>query len=136
MGKDLPALAKAEWALMEALWTRGRATAGAIQADLQPTRNWAYSTVKTILDRLVEKGYVKSRRVGNVYEYTPKFRRGAIVAQTLEELTDRVLSGSVTPLFQHLVERRGLTTDEVRELRKMLDEYDDTHPPKETGKTA
>lgn len=124
MAKDLPALAPAEWALMEALWERGRATAGALQADLQSTRDWAYSTVKTILDRLVDKGYVKSRRVGNVYEYTPRIRRGAAVDRTLDDLTERVLDGSVAPLIQHLVERRGLSHDEVRDLRQMLDAYD------------
>ncbi len=133
MAKELPALAPAEWALMEALWERGRATAGALQADLQSTRDWAYSTVKTILDRLVEKGYVKSRRVGNVYEFTPRVRRGAAVDRTLDDLTERVLDGSVAPLIQHLVERRGLSNDEVRDLRQMLDDYDAKHSDSDHG---
>jgi len=123
VSKDLPALARSEWVLMEALWTRGRATAGALQADLQSTQDWAYSTVKTMLDRLVEKGYVKSRRVGNVYEYSPKIRRGAVVTRTIDDLADRVMSGSVTPLIHRLVERHPLTQDEVSELREMLDRY-------------
>lgn len=118
---------------MEALWERGRATAGALQADLQSTRDWAYSTVKTILDRLVEKGYVKSRRVGNVYEFTPRVRRGAAVDRTLDDLTERVLDGSVAPLIQHLVERRGLSNDEVRDLRQMLDDYDAKHSDSDHG---
>src|SRR5262245_24231791 len=111
---------------MEALWNRTRATAGALQADLQGTQGWAYSTVKTMLDRLVEKGYVKSRRVGNVYEYTPKVRRGAAVARTLDDLTERVFTGSVTPLIHGLVERRKLSPDEIRELRDMLDNYSES----------
>lgn len=123
MSKDLPALARSEWVLMEALWTRTRATAGALQADLQSTQDWAYSTVKTMLDRLVEKGYVKSRRVGNVYEYSPKIRRGAVVTRTIDDLADRVMAGSVTPLIHRLVERHPLTQDEVSELREMLDRY-------------
>lgn len=123
VSKDLPALARSEWVLMEALWKRGRATAGALQADLQSTQDWAYSTVKTMLDRLVEKGYVKSRRVGNVYEYSPKVRRGAVVSRTIDDLADRVMSGSVTPLIHRLVERHPLTQDEVSELRDMLDRY-------------
>jgi predicted transcriptional regulator len=123
VSKDLPALARSEWALMEALWARGRATAGALQADLQGTQDWAYSTVKTMLDRLVEKGYVKSRRVGNVYEYSPKVRRGAVVSRTIDDLADRVMAGSVTPLIHRLVERHPLTSDEVDELRQMLDRY-------------
>jgi len=123
MGKDLPDLAKSEWSLMEALWTRGLATASALQADLRSTQGWAYSTVKTMLDRLVEKGYVKSRRVGNVYEYSAKIRRGAVVTRTIDDLADRVLAGSISPLIHRLVERRRLNDDEIRELRRMLEDY-------------
>lgn len=131
MSKELPALARSEWALMEALWTRGRGTAGALQADLQSTQAWAYSTVKTMLDRLVEKGYVKSRRVGNVYEYAPRVRRGAVVSRTIDDLADRVMAGSVTPLIHRLVERHPLSPDEIQELREMLDRYS---PPEEESK--
>jgi BlaI family penicillinase repressor len=123
MSKELPDLAKSEWSLMEALWTRGEATASALQADLRSTQAWAYSTVKTMLDRLVEKGYVKSKRIGNVYEYSAKIRRGAVVARTIDDLADRVLAGSVTPLISRLVERRRLNAEEIRELRRMLDDY-------------
>jgi len=123
MSKELPDLAKSEWSLMEALWTRGEATASALQADLRATQDWAYSTVKTMLDRLVEKGYVKSRRIGNVYEYSPKIRRGAVVARSIDDLAERVLSGSISPLIHRLVETRRLNNDEIRELRQMLDSY-------------
>lgn len=123
MSKDLPALARSEWALMEALWIRGRATAGALQADLETSQDWAYSTVKTMLDRLVEKGYVKARRVGNVYEYSPKVRRNAVVSRTIDDVAQRVMAGSVTPLIHRLVQRHPLSPDEIRELRDMLDSY-------------
>jgi predicted transcriptional regulator len=129
MSRDLPALAKSEWSLMEALWKRGQATASALQADLRSSQGWAYSTVKTMLDRLVEKGYVKSRRVGNVYEYSARIRRGAVVARSIDDLADRVLAGSVSPLIHRLVESRRLNDDEIRELRRMLDEYPTASPP-------
>ena len=127
MNKELPELARGEWALMEALWKRGQATASALTADLHSTQEWAYSTVKTMLDRLVEKGYVKSRRVGNVYEYSARIRRGTAVARTIDDLAERVFAGSVSPLIHRLVETRRLNADEVRELRQMLEQY----PPAE-----
>ncbi len=123
MSRELADLAKSEWSLMEALWARGQATASALQADLRSSQGWAYSTVKTMLDRLVEKGYVKSRRVGNVYEYSPKVRRGAVVARTIDDLADRVLAGSVSPLIHRLVESHRLNDVEIRELRRMLEAY-------------
>src|SRR5579872_3756750 len=112
MSKGIPELARAEWALMEALWKRGQATASALTADLRSTQEWAYSTVKTMLDRLVEKGYVKSRRVGNVYEYSPKSKRPTIVGKLLDDVKERFFGGAAASFIQTLIERNELTKDE------------------------
>lgn len=120
---SLPDMAKSEWVLMEALWARGHATATDLQKDLESQQGWAYSTVKTMLDRLVEKGYVKWRRQGNVYEYSPKVRRKTAVARVVDDMVDRVLEGTAGPFIQRLVERRRLSSDEAQELRQMLDAY-------------
>ena len=116
-------LGRSEWAVMEALWSKGRGTATNLQRDLEDVHGWAYSTVKTMLDRLVAKGFVKARRVGNVYEYRPRVQRKSVVARAVDDLFDRVLEGSLTPLIDRLVERRRLTTKEIGELREMLDRY-------------
>jgi predicted transcriptional regulator len=121
--KPLPDMAKSEWVLMEALWARGHATATELQRDLESQQGWAYSTVKTMLDRLVEKGYVKWQRRGNVYEYSPRVRRKTAVARVVDDMVDRVLEGTAAPFIQRLVERRGLSRDEANELRQMLDTY-------------
>ena len=121
--KPLPDMAKSEWVLMEALWARGQASATDLQRDLESQQGWAYSTVKTMLDRLVEKGYVKWRRRGNVYEYSPRVRRNTAVMRVVDDMVDRVLEGTAAPFIQRLVERRGLSADEAEKLRSMLDGY-------------
>lgn len=123
MSKTSAELGRAEWALMEALWHRQRGTATELQHDLEESHHWAYSTVKTMLDRLVIKGFVKTRRVGNVYEYTPKIHRGSVVARVVDDLFDRVLAGSLAPMIDRLVESRRLKASEIDELRNMLDQY-------------
>ena len=123
MGKSTAELAKSEWPVMEALWARGRGTATDLQADLLEERGWAYSTVKTMLDRLVEKGYVKARRVGNVYEYSPKIRRKSVVTRVVDDVFERVLEGSLAPFLGRLIESRRLSAEEVDELRDMLNRY-------------
>ena len=116
---------------MEALWSRNRGTATDLQKELADQHGWAYSTVKTMLDRLVTKGFVKARRVGNVYEYMPKIKRKSVVVRAVDDLVDRVLEGSLTPLFDRLVERQQLTSKELGEIREMLDRYsDDTQETK------
>lgn len=123
MAKSGSELAKAEWAIMDALWTRGRSTATDLQKELETEQGWAYSTVKTMLDRLVDKGFAKARRVGNVYEYSPKVKRKSAVAPVLDDIFDRVLEGSLTPFLDRLIENRRLSRDEIDELREILDRY-------------
>ena len=112
-----------EWELMDALWAVRQATATDLQSQMQASRGWAYSTVKTMLDRLVNLGYVKARRVGNVYEYSPKAKRPTVVGKMLDDVTQRIFGGAAAPLIQTLIERNSLTKDEVQQLRKILDDY-------------
>jgi len=66
-----PAISETEWDLLDALWAVEGATAREVADALAERRGWAYSTVKTMLDRMVKKGLVNARQVGNVWEYTP-----------------------------------------------------------------
>jgi BlaI family transcriptional regulator, penicillinase repressor len=117
-------LSKSEWQIMVALWDHGRATAVDLQAGLQATQPWAYSTVKTMLDRLVEKGYVAARRVGNVYEYTPRVPRRTAVGRMLDDVRDRLFAGSVAPFVQYCIDQKRLTAEDAKTLREMLDRYE------------
>lgn len=123
MARERNELTDREWELMDALWEAGQATATDIQNQMQESRAWAYSTVKTMLDRLVAMGYVKARRVGNVYEYSPKTKRPTVVGKLLDDVTQRIFGGAAAPFIQTLIERNPLTEDEVQNLRKMLDDY-------------
>jgi predicted transcriptional regulator len=118
--KELP---KAEWVIMEALWSRGHATATDLQNDLDASDGWAYSTVKTMLDRLVNKGFVKTRRLGHIYEYSPRLPRQTAVARVVNEEVDRVLEGSLTPFVDRLLAQRKLSQAEAIELRSLIDRY-------------
>jgi predicted transcriptional regulator len=125
MSKQRTELTKLEWILLDALWNAGQATATDLQRALADSRGWAYSTVKTMLDRLVEMGYVKARRVGNVYEYSPKSKRPTVVGKVVDEVAERLFDGATAPFIQCLLERGKLTPQEVEELRAMLENYSD-----------
>jgi predicted transcriptional regulator len=125
MARNRQELTRLEWALMDALWEARQATASDLQKRLEPTQGWAYSTVKTMLDRLLDMGFVKARRVGNVYEYSPKVARPAAVRRIVDEMVDRLFRGDVTPLVQHLVDRADFDDADVAKLKKILDQYRD-----------
>ena len=86
-----------EWDLLEALWTAGRGTAREITEALAQRRGWAYSTVKTMLDRMVDKGLVKGRQVGTVWEYTPAVPRRKAQYWAWRRFVDVAFGGAVSP---------------------------------------
>ena len=120
MARTPAELGKSEWMLMESLWERGAGTATDLQRALEPSQGWAYSTVKTMLDRLVDKGFVRARRVGNVYEYSPRVKRESVVSRVMEDVVGRLLEGSVAAFVDRLLEDRKLSNKEVTELREIL----------------
>jgi len=118
-------LTRLEWVLMDALWHAGHATASDLQRDLESSQGWAYSTVKTMLDRLVDMEFVRTRRIGNVYEYTPKMKRPTAVRKVVDEMVERLFGGSVAPFVQHLIERGDLDPDDIKLLKTKLDQFRD-----------
>ena len=125
MVKDRDELTRLEWVLMDALWSSKRATASDLQKVLEPTQGWAYSTVKTMLDRLVEMGFVQARKVGNVHEFSPKIKRPRAVGKVVDEMVERLFGGSVTPLVQHLIERSEFEQEDIAKLKAILEQYKD-----------
>lgn len=125
MNKRRNELTKLEWILMDALWESKQATASDLQKQLEHRQDWAYSTVKTMLDRLVDMGYAKARRVGNVYEYSPKIKRPTAVSRVVDDMVERLFGGSVAPLVQHLVERGDFDSGDVEKLKAILEQYTD-----------
>ena len=112
---------------MRVLWERSPASARDVLEAAQPATGWAYTTVKTILDRLVEKEVLKTKKRANVLFYAPRLSR----ARAVSSLVERAFEGTFGSLVQHLVTEERLTARERAELRSLLDAHDREHPPEE-----
>jgi len=86
------ALSRRERQIMDILYRRGRATGGEVMADL--TGEPSYSTVRTQLRVLEEKGHVRHSEEGLRYVYTPATPRHAARRSALRHLVDTFFEGS------------------------------------------
>lgn len=111
-----------EWKVMRALWARGRAGVAELHADLEAETAWAYSTVKTLLARLVDKGAVGFERGRGGREFLPRLAESEARRGALRALLDRAFGGSAAELAQQLVGDAGLSKREREELRRVLAE--------------
>jgi BlaI family penicillinase repressor len=120
-------LSDAEWKIMGCLWRRQQATAREIVDDLQDETAWAYTTVKTMLTRMVEKGTVRETHEvhgphgGRGAQYQPLITREQARHSALRGLVDRAFGGALAPLMQHLLDEEHLSAGDRARLRELLD---------------
>lgn len=114
-------LTEAEWQIMNALWQGHPATARQIMDRLDRRVNWAYTTIKTMLTRLVEKKAVSEAKQGNTSLYEPLVSQRKARRSALRSLLDQAFDGAVGPLVHFLAEERQLTAREKRALRRILE---------------
>ncbi|MCA8971473.1 MAG: BlaI/MecI/CopY family transcriptional regulator [Planctomycetes bacterium] len=112
-------LTDAEWAVMQALWDGAPATARDLKERIDA--EWAYTTVKTLLQRLVDKGAVQVELRGNTGWYTPIWQKAAARRSAIRSLLDSAFEGSFGGLFQHLARDERLTESQRAELLAMLE---------------
>lgn len=113
-------LSENEWIIMNALWEFSPATTREIYEMLPEEVNWAYTTVKTMLSRLVKKKAVSENKRGNTCFYEPILARIDARRTVFTHLFDKVLDGTVGPLMHYLVEEKKLTKKEREDFIRML----------------
>ena len=118
-----PSISESEWILMEALWESSPQTASELARNLRPTTQWADNTVRTLLTRLVEKGALTTdENASRTRTFVPLVTRETCVRAESQTFLDRVFGGAAKPLLVHFAQNAKLTTAEVRELKKLLDQ--------------
>lgn len=118
-------ISDAEAVVMDVLWKRSPLSADEVVMALSSRQDWQDATVKTLLNRLLNKGAIDAEKDGRRYLYAPVLQREAWVQGESESLLDRVFGGRVAPLVAHFSEQRKLSRKDIAELRKLLDGIDD-----------
>jgi BlaI family transcriptional regulator, penicillinase repressor len=118
----IPQISDAEWLVMRVLWRRFPATAKDVCAALEGAVKWSPRTVRTLLNRLVNKGALGFTKQGREYHYTPKVSESECVRAESRSFMQRVFGGSMTPLLTHFLEEGPLSREEIEELMQILDE--------------
>jgi len=109
---------------LKALWTLGEGNVKDVRKALTSSRNLAYTTVMTLLDRLARKGGVTRRKVGRSFVYAPALSQGVLRRLAVQDLVDRYFDGSREALAEYL--RNGGTGDEAAIGRAAEEDLDPT----------
>lgn len=115
-----PRISDAEWEVMNVLWDLPPASSGEVVERLEGSADWQPKTIKTLLGRLVKKGFVTYEEDGARYLYRPACRRGEIVSDESRSFLDRVFRGDGASLLAHFAQEVDLSAHEAQALRRLL----------------
>jgi len=113
-------LTQAEWQIMNALWEKHPATARDIMSRLPKDVKWAYTTLKTMLSRLVEKDAVSEKKQSNTSVYEPLISQHKARLNAFRLLLDQSFNGAMGPLMHFMLEEQKLNDKQKKELIEIL----------------
>jgi BlaI family penicillinase repressor len=117
-------ISDAEWQVMNVIWSRQPSTSQEVVEALAAEADWAPQTIKTMLHRLVKKGVLTFETQGNRYVYRANVRRSQCVRQASRSFLRRVFEGEPGPLVAHFLKSSRLSSEEIADLRRILDEQE------------
>ncbi len=105
---------------MEIIWENEPISAKQISLIASEQTGWNKNTTYTVVKKLVEKGYLRREDPGFIC--TSLISRENVCRAEAQNLVDKFFGGSKKALFSALLEDEKLTSDDLDELRKLIEE--------------
>lgn len=118
----------AEWEVMRVIWAHDGVLAQDVFVSLAPVINWTHSTVKTLLGRLVKKGYVVVEKVGKAYVYKASVSKKELLKRKLQEDFALACHKEHGELLQNMLENAKLNKIEIKRLQQQLAQLEQEAP--------
>ncbi len=109
-----------ELLILKVLWRLGPLPVRDVREALVPERDLAYTTVITMMNIMTNKGYLRRKKRGASFVYTPKITENRTAGKMLKDIVDRVFNGSAAAVMVNLLETSELNEAELVKLRKIL----------------
>ncbi len=122
LSREKPAveLTQAEWEIMKVVWEKEPCAAGTVQETMAKKRDRAYSTVKTTMDRMAEKGFLEIEKIRNLQLFRSCVSEVDARRGEFRKMLKRAFDGALTPMMQFLIEHEGLSKKQASQLRKLV----------------
>ncbi len=111
-----------ELEILKVLWNEAPLPVRDVRTRLeeQAARTLSHSSVITMLNIMVRKGYLTRRKQGKAFLFTPKVERESVSGRMMGDLLSRVYDGSPSAMVLNLIETADLDADELAELRRLI----------------
>ncbi len=115
-------ITESEFPIMKILWENGELSIREVHDQLVSTKDWAYSTTKTTMDRMIKKGLLDRKRQHNVYLYHPLISKAQGMVKWVRFFADGFLGSSPQQVVAMFTESGTLSISEANELSALIEE--------------
>lgn len=122
--KEQKSLGELELSILKTVWDAPESTVQEVAELLSEPRNYARTTVLTVMQRLHSKGFLKRKKFDGVFRYTATKDRGAVLTNLIGQFVERVLDGSSAPFLSYLSTNKELTDEQADELQAIVQELE------------
>lgn len=113
-------LTEAEWAIIQIVWESQPCTAPEVQEILQKQKGWAYSTVKTLMDRMAKKGLLKIERIRKLMLYRSAVTKKQAQNSEIMKTVKRAFNGAFTPMMQFMLDSNKMSPEQLDQVEQMI----------------
>ena len=115
-------LSNFELEVMQFIWDAGEIVAPDVHKLISANRKVSYSALKTIFDRLEEKGAIRRvRTYGRTILWGAAIQREDVAGSLVSDFMTRIFGGKVRPLMSHVLQKEDLTMDDISYLEALLE---------------
>ncbi|MBN1350962.1 BlaI/MecI/CopY family transcriptional regulator [candidate division KSB1 bacterium] len=118
-------LSRAEYDILRTLWKYDKLSVREVHDKLHATYKWAYTTTKTMMDRMVGKQLLRRDSFHGLYLYEPLISRPAGLARMVKFFADRVLETDVGTVVSLFAQTKAISSEEIDELENLLQKLTD-----------
>lgn len=130
MSNNVPELSKTELQLLNVLWkSKEGLSVREVHESIKSDFNWAYSTTKTTMDRMVKKGLLGRADFHGVYLYQPQISRPAGLVRLAQFFMNDLLEMDQSALVSLFGRSKALSENEINELEMLLDQQAEQKKP-------
>lgn len=117
---NMPSISDSELEVMKIIWENPGITANNITQKLENKADWKQTTIKTLINRLLNKKVIKFNKIGKEYYYYPLIDENDYIAKESKSFLKKMFNGSINSMVLNYVKNTNLTEKELEELRNIL----------------
>ncbi|KGL38126.1 BlaI/MecI/CopY family transcriptional regulator [Listeria newyorkensis] len=128
----LPKISEAELEVIQVIWQESPLTAGEIIQALEKEHEWSPKTIRTLLNRLVQKEAISSHQEkGKLHTYTALVSQEDYMQSETKSLLNRFYGAAFKPLLVNFIKEEKLSAEDIDELKQLLDDKTESNPRKD-----